>query len=75
MVLLTANLYLDEPLDSEEDSEMRALRMELMMVSFQLLVAAWSYAEAVVRAESQASLQICLRRFGGMGWKSVNPCV
>lgn len=68
MVLLTANLYFVDSED-EDDSEMRAFRTELMMLSFQLLVAAWSYAEAVVRAESQASLQICLRRFDGMGWR------
>ena len=58
IVLLTANLYFasfDDP-----DSEIRALRMEFIMLSFHAEVCAWSYDVTVAKAESQASLQICL---------------
>jgi hypothetical protein len=74
IVLFTANLYLAAGVSDDElplDSEIRALRMELMMALFQSCVCAWSYVLEVDRAESQASLQICFRRLGGIGWVDV----
>ena len=67
-MLLTQNLYLGDDASAVEDSEMRALRMELMMPLFHTAVWEWSYEVAVERVESQASLQICFRRVWGTGW-------
>jgi len=41
-VLLTQNLYLGDDASEVEDSEIRPLRMELMMLLFQTAVWEWS---------------------------------
>jgi hypothetical protein len=77
IVLFTANLYFAAGVSEDVlplDSEIRALRMELMMALFQSCVDAWSYVLEVDRAESQASLQICFRRLGGIGCVDVRIC-